>query len=110
MANTKEILIGIESILEEDGKFVPDIDWDRIRDKNKKFQRIKEGIFKKQVVAIWNTHGVRLRKQYYEDEYERPGHGVNEMLQNTYNKSPKPYVRPLSKSTLKITTSPFYQG
>jgi len=84
----KEILAGIEKILDEDGKFLPDFDWARIRDQHPKLKRVKEGPFRRQVRELWQKNENRLkREKFYEDEYEGPGNNANAILQKSYSKN-----------------------
>jgi hypothetical protein len=84
----KEILAGIEQVLDEDGKFLPDFDYSRVRDSNPKLKRVKEQPFRKQVALVWQKHAERLkREKFYEASYEGPGNGVNSLVTDVY-KSP----------------------
>ncbi|CAG5109555.1 Oidioi.mRNA.OKI2018_I69.chr2.g4075.t1.cds [Oikopleura dioica] len=86
----REILTGIEEILAEKGKFSPDLDHETIRNNNRKLQRVKENVFRKQVKEVWSKHGPRLMAQIRAAQASADvGANMNGILQNQYRGTPK---------------------
>ena len=93
----RDILDGIEEILDEKGKFSPELDHETIRNGNRKLQRVKENVFRKQVKEIWGKHGPRLMAQIRAVKASADvGANMNGILQNQYRNTPKTYVLRIS--------------
>jgi len=93
----RDILDGIEEILAEKGKFSPELDHETIRNGNRKLQRVKENVFRKQVKEIWGKHGPRFMAQIRAVKASADvGANMNGILQNQYRNTPKTYVLRIS--------------
>ena len=89
----RDILDGIEAILAEKGKFSPELNHETIRIANRKLQRVKENVFRKQVKEVWGKHGARLMAQIRAAKASADvGANMNGILQNQYRGTPKSYV------------------
>ena len=53
-----------------------------------KLGRVKENVFKKQVLDVWLRHGRRLQRDRL--EHDAPGENMNKILNQQYNNKPKP--------------------
>ena len=100
----RDILAGIEEILGDKGKFSPELDHEIIRNSNRKLQRVKENVFRKQVKEVWGKHGPRLMSQLRAAKASADvGANMNGILQNQYRGTPKSYD--LAASVLSLRSS-----
>jgi len=61
--NERVILHGIEEVIAQLGSFSPSQHGPRVRESSASLKRVKEGILKKQIQAVWNKHGDRLKHE-----------------------------------------------
>merc|ERR1712037_902817 len=72
------------------GTFWTELNHETIRIANRKLQRVKENVFRKQVKEVWGKHGARLMAQIGAAKASADvGANMNGILQNQYRGTPK---------------------